>query len=175
MKTAIATRTILPVFTLKSASYDLRVLNQTHIADMLLLQDQGGDGNIIVRDGAYYEDHFDSGKSAIGMFAPDGTLAAHALIHTNGTTTLLQNVVTHPGHRGCGLMPKLVAHWLETSAAAGYSMAETRVRPTAPVSLKRFIEAGLQITETKPSPEDPSKLVHVLQMPLQQHKMAYAD
>ncbi len=175
MKTAPATRTILPLFSLKSVSYDLRMLDQTHIAAMLALQDQGGDGNIIVRDGAYYEDHFHDGKSAIGMFASDGTLAAHALIHTNGNTTLLQNVVTHPEHRGHGLMPKLIAHWLETSAAAGYGLAETRVRPTAPTSLRRFIEAGLQITETKPSPEDPSKTVHVLQMPLQHHKMAYAD
>ena len=175
MKTATASRTVLSAFTLNAALYDLRPLNQTHIAEMLALQNKGGDGNIIIRDSAYYEDHFHSGKSAIGMFASDGALAAHALIHTNGNTTLLQNVVTHPEHRGQGLMPKLVAHWLETSAAAGYGLAETRVRPTAPTSLKRFIEAGLQITETRPSPEDPSKTVHVLQMSLQHHKMAYAD
>lgn len=157
-------RNIIPLqdFNLSSGAYCMVQLGIEDVPCMVALQDRTGCENIVPRTSDYYYTHLFMGQCALGIRDGAGTLVAQGLIKCEDDTSLIQNVLVDPQHRGHKLSSHLITQWLEMVKESGITYAQARVRVDNHASLHNFIACGMDITQTVPSPEDPRHLVHVL-------------
>lgn len=149
-------------FNLTSGAYRMVLLGIEDVPCMIALQDRTGCTNIVPRTADYYYTHLFTGQCAIGIRDSADVLVAQGLIKCDGETSLIQNVLVDPKHRGQKLSSRLIAQWLELLKEAGIGFAQARVRVDNHSSLHNFLACGMDITQTIPSPEDPRHMVHVL-------------
>ena len=147
--------------------YSLRLLNYAHIPQMLALQARTGTENIIARDSEYYKEHFRKGHTALGMVNAHGMLVAHALVRSDRHNTTMLNVLVDPEHRGQSLHSKMIDKWLEIATKAGIKTASARIKIDNIASIRNFDKAGMEITKTELSPEDPTRMTYLMTKSLQ--------
>ncbi len=147
--------------------YSLRLLNYAHIPQMLALQAHTGTENIIARDAEYYKEHFRKGHTAMGMVDAHGTLVAQALVRSDRHNTTMLNVLVDPEHRGQSLHSKMIDQWLDMATKAGIKTASARIKTDNIASIRNFDKAGMEITKTEPSPEDPERMTYLMTKSLQ--------
>ncbi|MCM2343770.1 MAG: GNAT family N-acetyltransferase [Alphaproteobacteria bacterium] len=149
-------------FNLASGAYRLVWLGIEDVPCMVALQDRTGCTSIVPRTVDYYYTHLFTGQGALGIRDSAGTLVAQALVKNEDDTSLLQNVLVDPQHRGQKLSSHLIMQWLDLVKESGISFAQARVRIDNHSSLHNFLACGMDITQTIPSPEDSRHLVHVM-------------
>lgn len=149
-------------FNISARAYEIATLGIEDVPSMVALQDRTGTEGIIARTQDYYYSHLMMGNLAIGVRDSEGVLVGHALIKDYEGTSLIQNVLVDPAHRGQKLAGRLINSWLDIAQMQGVELAQARVRPENLASLKAFQACGLEITATYPSPENPHHMVHIL-------------
>lgn len=149
------------------SSYSLISLNTDDVSSMVALQLRCGTKNVVARNADFYHAHFEDGHTAIGFIDHRGALVAHALIINHSKDTKILNVLVDPQHRGQGMQLKMIHSWLDTAYQNGLSTATAFVRVDNTTSFDNFVKVGMAITETKPSPEEPYHMIHVMKRPLQ--------
>lgn len=160
----------------------IRTLDESHIPAILALQAEAGDGQVIDRTAQSLTAHFNAGHTAIGVFH-GGQLVGQSLIRTEDIPaaplpvkgdlkqqfikqSLIGGVVVSKAARGQGLGATMINLWLSMAEKAGADVAHARVRVGNQKSWEIFMQSGLSITSSGPSPDHPHEKVYFMHKPL---------
>jgi len=157
--------------------YYIRLLDESHIPDMISLQSAHGEGQVIDRDAQTLRAHFNAGHEAFGVFH-EGKLVAQALMRSEVPPTadsgalardfnkvsIMGGVVVAPVARGKGMLDSMIGLWHTRAAKQGADILHARVRPENEKSWMVFMRNGLSITGQRP--DDPTHDVFMLHKPV---------